>query len=288
MKIYSLGSSSSGNCTYIEENGDGVLIDAGFGVRNTCNFLKEAKIDENNVRAIFITHEHTDHICGLKSLCKRWDVPVYGSRATLEKLLEKDAVGADTKLYEINLKTAEIGSLAVSAFHTPHDSADSLGFIVSNGKVNAGICTDLGYMPTKISKALENCNFVLLESNYDTAMLQAGNYPFQLKERIASNYGHLSNDDCAVQVGKLIERGTTHFLLGHLSQDNNRPDIADSTVQSHLLGYTRGRDYLNNVELAEAAAAPGKWRAEVRAATMGEGPQRLSLAGNVTFGCDDP
>ena len=259
MKIYSLCSSSSGNCTYIEENGDGILIDTGFGVRNTCNFLKKAKIDENNVRAIFITHEHTDHICGLKSLCKRWNVPVYGSRATLEKLLEKDAVGAYTKLYEINLKIAEIGSLAVSAFHTPHDSADSLGFIVSNGNVNAGICTDLGYMPTKISKALENCNFVLLESNYDQAMLQAGNYPFQLKERIASNYGHLSNDDCAKQLKNLIKKGVERFLLGHLSVHNNFPELAYQNAVSYLssFGMDINKDY--QLEVAPVRNTNGKF-----------------------------
>lgn len=259
MKIYSLCSSSSGNCTYIEENGDGVLIDAGFGIRNTCRFFKEAGIDENNVRAIFITHEHTDHICGLKSLCKRWDVPVYGSRATLEKLLEKDAVGAYTKLYEINLKIAEIGSLAVSAFHTPHDSADSLGFIVSNGKVNAGICTDLGYMPAEISKTLESCNFVLLESNYDQAMLQAGNYPFQLKERIASKYGHLSNDDCAKQLKNLIQKGVERFLLGHLSIHNNFPELAYQNAVSYLssFGIDIDKDYL--LEVAPVRNTNGKF-----------------------------
>lgn len=234
LKIYSLCSSSSGNCTYIEENGSGILIDAGFGVRNTCQFLKEAGIEEERIDAIFITHEHSDHISGLRRLTERWDVPVYGSRGTLEKILEKDAVSERTTLYEINRRSAEIGHLLITAFHTPHDSAESLGFIVSNGKTQAGICTDLGYMPDEVGELLVNCKFVLLESNYDSAMLQAGAYPFLLKERISSDFGHLSNDECAKQMKRLIDGGVERFLLGHLSQHNNLPDLAYQTAKSYL------------------------------------------------------
>ena len=113
------------------------------------------------------------------------------------------------------------------------------------------MCTDLGHVTQEVDEALTGCRMVLIESNYDENMLRTGPYPLYLKERILSVNGHLSNDDCAVQVGKLIERGTTHFLLGHLSQDNNRPDIADRTVQNGLSQFTRGRDYLMGVAPVE-------------------------------------
>ena len=245
MRIYSLCSSSSGNCTDIEEKNSGILIDAGFGVRNTCRFLAEAGSPETRIRAIFITHEHSDHISGLNRLTQRWKIPVYASYGTLEKLLEKDAISADVKLYEINRRPAVIEDLSITAFHTPHDSAESLGFFVSNGKLQAGFCTDLGYVPDDVSEGLAYCKFVLLESNYDPAMLQAGNYPFLLKERIASNFGHLSNDDCALQVKKLLCRGVQRFLLGHLSRQNNLPELAYENVVSYLLsnGFQVGIDY---------------------------------------------
>lgn len=236
MKLYSLCSSSKGNCTYIGEGNTGILIDAGFGIRNYANSMALAGLDPGSVQAVFVTHEHSDHISGLRKLCEKYRLPVYGSKGTLLEVLHKDAVCADTKLYEINRRSVQVGDLDVSAFHTPHDSAESLGYTIRCGSKKICICTDLGHITPEVDQELVGSDFVLLESNYDQDMLFQGSYPPFLKERIASLQGHLSNGDCAKQLARLICSGTSHFLLGHLSKENNRPQLALQSAVTYLTG----------------------------------------------------
>lgn len=245
MKLYSLCSSSKGNCTYIGDGKTGILVDAGLGIRNYINSLSLAGIDPKGVQAIFVTHEHSDHISGLKKIAERFSLPVYGSRGTLLEILKKNAVGEDTVLYEINKKAAAIGDFEVAAFHTPHDSAESLGYTVTDGRKKVSVCTDLGHVTEEVHQALLGSSFVLLESNYDEKMLFMGKYPYFLKERIASNNGHLSNEACSRQLQCLIESGVEHFLLGHLSEENNLPDLALQHSVAHLtmLGLQISSDY---------------------------------------------
>ncbi len=245
MKIYSLCSSSKGNCTYIENGREAVLIDAGFGIRNLLRSLALAGLSERNIRAVFITHEHTDHISGLKQITERWEVPVYGSRGTLQALLDRDAVGARTRLHEIDRRVAVVGDLVVTAFHKPHDCADGLGFCVSSGKQTAAVCTDLGEVTEEVRAALRSVDFLLLESNYDPTMLRMCRYPDIIKDRIASSFGHLSNDAAATLLAELIPTGAKTFLLGHLSEQSNLPELALQNAICLLQekGYQFGKDY---------------------------------------------
>lgn len=245
MKFYSLCSSSKGNCTYVGSLTYGILIDAGFGVRNIKESLDLVGISMKAVQAVFVTHEHMDHIGGLRRFLQARRVPVYGTRGTLGQLLDKGVVNEQDTLYEINQHTAIIGDLEISPFHTPHDCADSLGFLISDGKNTIGLCTDLGTMPKQVFHQLCKCDFLLLESNYDPALLDVSQYPYYLKKRITSDYGHLSNQEAAKQIKKLVEHGVTHFLLGHLSQQTNLPALALQNVQTTLgeAGMENERDY---------------------------------------------
>lgn len=252
MRIVSLCSSSKANCTYIEHNGEGILVDVG------CSFkaLREglAKIDRavSDVRAVVITHEHTDHIAGLLQLTKNTEIPVYASEGTMDRLISggKVARPANLRLTD-ELLNAPV-SMAVKAFRTPHDSAESVGYTITAGVTKAAVCTDLGHVPAEVRENLLGCRFVLLESNYDPqTLIRNLNYPPALKDRIRSKLGHLSNGESGAFARELIRSGTTSFLLGHLSQQNNTPQLAYESMIASLgvIGAQVNRDFL--LEVAE-------------------------------------
>lgn len=236
MKIFPLGSSSKGNSTYIETENCAILIDAGFGVKKTEQILVSSGLNLNRVKAIFITHEHYDHVSGLFSITKKLkDVPVYASSKTLKSLISKGFVGEFNKLLEFNLiNEVKVCDLKVSAFEVSHDSASCLAFCVFCGNKKFSICTDLGCVTKNVLKNLIGSNFVIIESNFDVKMLRHGKYPYVLKRRIESNYGHLSNYDAAKLICWLLSNGVNNFLLSHLSENNNVPDLALKTVISVL------------------------------------------------------
>lgn len=230
-RLLPLASSSKGNSTYIGDETAGILIDAGIGPRIFQGALALGGIDGiGRIKAVFITHEHSDHIKGLLQLTERLDIPVYGSRETLVELVQKDAISPRTKLYEINRKTVEAAGMEVRAFTTSHDSVHSLGYRITapDGRQLA-VCTDLGVVTPEVHTALTGCELVMLESNYDKEMLRNGGYPAYLKRRIASETGHLCNTDCAAELVSLAQGGTTRFVLGHLSEENNLPQLAAET-----------------------------------------------------------
>lgn len=251
-RIYPLFSSSKGNSSFIGTEKGGILIDCGVSFRRLTAALDRNNIPLEAVRAVFITHEHSDHVSGLKLLTKNTGMPVYGTKRTLQRLCDTDKIAGNSPIIDIVGKSIECAGCEVSCFNTPHDAIHSCGYRINteDGRTCA-VCTDLGHVTPEIDAALIGCRLVLIEANYDEDMLRHGPYPLYLKERILSQNGHLSNHDCGEQVSRLIRQGTTHIILGHLSQDNNRPDIADSTVQSHLLDFTRGRDYLMGVAPVE-------------------------------------
>lgn len=247
FRLLPLASSSKGNSTYIGTESEGVLIDAGIGPRIFQAALGLGGVEDLcAVRAVFITHEHSDHIKGLLKLTERLDIPVYGSRETLVELIQKDAVSPRTKLFEINRKTVEAAGMEFRAFATSHDSVHSLGYRVTlpDGRQLA-VCTDLGVVTPEVHTALCGCGTVMLESNYDKEMLRFGSYPAYLKKRIASESGHLSNNDCAAELVSLAQSGTEKFVLGHLSEENNRPELAAETSISALTlaGFSIQKDY---------------------------------------------
>jgi len=251
-RLYPLFSSSKGNSSFIGTEKGGILIDCGVSFRRLCTALEVNHIPLSVVQGVFITHEHSDHIAGLAMLTKKTGMPVYGQKRTLQRLCDGNKIAVNSPVIDMTGKTISCGGSEVSCFNTPHDAIQSCGYrIHTSDDKYCAVCTDLGHVTQEVDEALTGCRMVLIEANYDDYMLRTGPYPLYLKERILSVNGHLSNDDCAVQVGRLIERGTTHFLLGHLSQDNNRPQLADSTVQRSLDRFARGRDYLLGVAPVE-------------------------------------
>lgn len=251
-RIYPLFSSSKGNSTFIGSEKGGILIDCGVSFKRLCAALEVNRIPLEAVQSVFITHEHSDHVSGLKMLTCKTGCTVYGQKRTLQRLSDADKISSKSNIIDIMGISICSAGMEVQCFNTPHDTIQSCGYRIhtDDGKLCA-VCTDLGHVTEEVDDALTGCRLVLLESNYDENMLRTGGYPLYLKERILSQNGHLSNDDCALQIGRLIERGTTHFILGHLSQDNNRPQIADSTVQNSLPQYTRCKDYLLGVAPVE-------------------------------------
>lgn len=233
--IYPICSSSKGNATYIGTRKQGVLIDCGIGVRNLTNALKLNDIPLSAVQAVFVTHEHSDHIKGLARLGETIPLAVYGNVPTLREVIAKNAVGSLAKLKEIDKKPTTVCDMEIRPFHTSHDSADSMGYHVTfpDGK-RFCLCTDLGAISETVAENLQDSDLVLLESNYDENLLLHGNYPPYLKERIRSGRGHLSNADCAAELKLLLNAGVQHFLLGHLSEENNRPELALSASAAAL------------------------------------------------------
>lgn len=250
MRVTSLCSSSKANSTYIEHNGEGVLVDMGCSLK----MLKEslARIDRSieDIKAVFVTHEHSDHISGLFQLTKNTDIPIYASEGTLMRIVDEKKVFTDKNLHKTSELVEAPVDFAVNAFHTPHDSAESVGYTFDTGSVKAAVCTDTGHITEEVRANLLGCRFVLLESNYDPIMLTRNiKYPPVLKERIRSERGHLSNGDSGVFARELIKSGTVSLLLGHLSQENNTPDIAYHNMVNMLgaIGAQVNRDFLLDI-----------------------------------------
>ncbi len=259
MRVISLCSSSKANCTYIESGGKGFIVDVGCTYKALCDGLRLAGRDVSDINAVFITHEHSDHIGGLLTLSKKLNVPIYASEGTMSMIIEKGKVSAGTKLFTVDeLGNAPV-NVKVTAFHTPHDSAESVCYTFHDGENKIAVCTDLGHVTPEVRDNLIGSRFVLLEANYDPEMMTRNmEYPYVLKQRIRSDRGHLANGDCAAFARELVASGTVSLLLGHLSQNNNTPEIALNTVESALaaFGAVRGRDYV-----LDAAAVVGTGKA---------------------------
>ena len=245
-----LFSGSSGNCTYIGSADGGVLVDTGVSARRIECALREREIDPAAIRAVFITHEHSDHIAGLRVLVNRYGYKVYASAGTLDALVEMQALGENAEFEVITDDGVEAAGMYVLPFHTSHDSRESLGFRLhtADGRTMA-VATDTGCMTDSLRGALVGCDLVLLESNHDIRMLENGPYPYYLKRRILGARGHLSNECCAAELPFLAQNGTTRFFLGHLSKENNFPDLAYNTALAALqqAGLREGKDFLLSV-----------------------------------------
>ncbi len=249
-KFCSLYSSSSGNCTYIGTSQGGILIDIGISAKRTGEALAEIGVDPSSIAAIFITHEHSDHISGVKVFAKKHGIKVYASEGTLAGMEAANALDPKIVCDVVPYSGIEMAGIYVRPFATPHDSRESTGFsvVTPDGK-RLSVATDIGKITDTIMNAIHGSDLVLLESNHDIGMLQNGPYPFYLKQRILSERGHLSNENCARAAVKLVESGTTRLVLGHLSKENNIPSLAYETTRSAmtLSGAAEGIDYLLSV-----------------------------------------
>ncbi len=230
ISVYTLASSSKGNCTYIRVGEDEILIDAGISAKRICDSLKAIDTDISRIKAIFITHEHSDHVSGLETLSKKYQIPVHFTEPSARcHFKSKNTENtANTAVIHPILYNESVGKLTVSSFETPHDSAASVGYVVSgeNADYTVAVATDMGYIPDSVSDALIGISYVILESNHDENMLLSGNYPYELKRRILGKGGHLSNEIAASFAARLIRAGTKRILLAHLSRENNLPELA--------------------------------------------------------------
>ena len=242
MQICSLYSGSSGNAVYLKLGGIPILVDAGKSARALCRSLTSIGADMAEIRAIFITHEHCDHTSALETLLKKHSLPIHIVAASAENLREARCEQVSKKLVTHPiLYTQSIDDiLTVTSFPSPHDSAACVGFrfsFIENGERHeVGYATDVGYLSDTVCEGLMGCEAVVLECNHNVEMLKDGPYPYQLKQRILSRKGHLSNTDCATLAVKLAESGTKHILLAHLSETNNTPDTAFDEVFGALAG----------------------------------------------------
>lgn len=252
-RIYPLFSSSKGNCTYIGSKDSGILIDCGISFKRLNEALAINGLSIDAIKGVFVTHEHSDHISGLKMLTKKAGVPVFAQSYTLDLLHSGGYINPRSYSEEIKFDV-EIDGMIIECFDTPHDTKESCGYKITfrDGK-KCAVCTDLGHITETVEKALLGTDAVLLESNYDIEMLRNGSYPYYLKTRIFSKNGHLSNVECAKFAEKLIKNGTTRIILGHLSQENNTPVTADNTVQNGLENFKRNIDYILNVAPVQTA-----------------------------------
>ncbi len=253
-----LFSGSSGNCTYIGTGSGGILIDAGVSAKRIETALRERQIEPSSIHAIFVTHEHDDHIRGLRVFAKRYGCAVYATRGTLEALFQQDQVDPGTACHALNGTGVEAAGMWVTSFGTPHDSRESCGYVIHMpDERKIAVVTDIGHVTDTIRQAILGCDLVHLESNHDIDMLRNGRYPLFLKQRILAKTGHLSNIDCATQLCWLVQNGTTRFVLSHLSKENNTPALAFRTATAALdrLSLKNGVDYL--LQVAAPAATCG-------------------------------
>ena len=236
-RICSLFSGSRGNCTYISNAHGSILIDAGVSACRIEAALKERDIDPASIDALFVTHEHTDHISGVRVFASRYGTRVYATKGTLEQLDGMQILNGKFPVEAITNSGIETAGMKIAPFATSHDCKDSCGYVIKtyDGRKIA-IATDLGYVSDEVLQSITGCDYVIIESNHDIHMLEAGYYPYPLKRLILSDKGHLSNDACAKLLPHLAQTGTTRFLLGHISENNNLPQIAYHTALNSLTG----------------------------------------------------
>jgi len=230
LQIASLNSGSNGNCYYVGNETDAVLIDAGISCRETEKRMRAKGLEIEKVRAIFVSHEHSDHVKGLARIANKYTLPVY--------ITEKTALRGPHLVKHLSRhfcadEMIKVGSLRITAFAKKHDADDPHSFIISHNGITIGVITDIGTACDQVVKYFKQCHAVFLESNYDEDMLQNGRYPYYLRTRIASDVGHLSNTQALELFLNHRPYFMTHILLSHLSKDNNTPEIAASLFEPH-------------------------------------------------------
>ncbi len=248
----SLVSGSSGNCALLSDGHTAILADCGLSCKKLEEALAKTSISPSDLSGIVITHEHSDHVRGLASIAKKYNLPVYATAKTHEAIKLNPAENIKYISPDINF---EIGTIGVLPFSIPHDAAGPVGYNFFFGEKKLSIATDIGEMTDDVFSHLKGSLAVLLESNHDIEMLKSGRYPLVLKRRILGKFGHLSNDAAAQTSLELAKTGTRHIMLGHLSNENNTPNIA----------YTNTADYLtkNGAELGKDVALSVAARYEV-------------------------
>lgn len=232
--IASLNSGSNGNCYYIGNQEEAVLIDAGLSCRETEKRMRRMGLSLSRVKAIFVSHEHDDHIRGLEVLSQRYQLPVYITGPTLDQCRfppPQDLV----RTFDPD-RSVTIGGLTIKALSKNHDASDPYSFTVASATVCIGIFTDIGVVCDNLIQHFTRCHAAFLEANYDEQLLEQGRYPWPLKNRIRGGQGHLSNRQALELFTSYRPAFMSHLLLAHLSQDNNRPELVQALFEEHAAG----------------------------------------------------
>ena len=234
LQITSLNSGSNGNCYYLGNHQDAVLVDAGISCRETEKRMQRLGLSMHRVKAIFISHEHSDHIRGLTVLAKKYQLPVYITPGTMRR----GGLSLDHELvYNFTAyQPVRIGEMSITAFPKFHDAAEPHSFVVTCSEIKVGVFTDIGAPCEHLIRHFKQCHAAFLETNYDEQMLQNGSYPYHLKRRITGGHGHLSNRQALELFKEHKPLFMTHLLLSHLSKDNNCPELASELFRSHARG----------------------------------------------------
>lgn len=242
-RFCTLYSGSNGNAAYLETPTARILIDAGKSTRALVASLRQIGVEMDSIDAIFVTHDHSDHTSSLEVLTKKHPKPVHiPLKAALRyRDTQPEALCRCLQLYDKIPFSTRVGEVRVHAFETPHDSRASVGYrfelLDQDVKVSVGYATDIGHVSDTLCRELAGCEAVVLESNHDVDLLMEGPYPYELKRRVRGRLGHLSNRECAELAAGLAQQGTTHFLLAHLSEENNRPELALRETSASLQGF---------------------------------------------------
>ncbi|MBQ0146207.1 MAG: MBL fold metallo-hydrolase [Lachnospiraceae bacterium] len=238
MRLLSIASGSSGNSIYIGSDSTHILVDAGISNKRIEEGLNLAQLSGSDIDGICITHEHSDHIKGLGVLARKYEIPIYATRDTIAAIKNDLTLGS----YSFSLfreirsdSDFSIGDITIHPFHTYHDAADPVGFRFESSGNTAAIATDMGHYDEYIIRNLSGVQTLLLESNHDVRMLETGSYPYYLKRRILSDIGHLSNENCGKLISEILHDNIVHIFLGHLSKENNYPDLAYEAVRCEIL-----------------------------------------------------
>ncbi|MBO5555621.1 MAG: MBL fold metallo-hydrolase [Oscillospiraceae bacterium] len=235
MKVSVFASGSSGNCLLVSSGATHLLVDAGISMRRIDAALAQTGLTLREIGGVLITHEHSDHVSGLPMLTKYHNIPIYAPKLVALRLREQTPALDRCLMPFAAGETLRLGSMAVRAFHTPHDTPESVGYRIEGDGVFA-LATDMGCVTDEVLRGLQGADTVLIESNHDEVMLRSGPYPFPLKRRILADTGHLSNENCAILARTLAESGTRQIILGHLSRENNTPSLALAASREALVG----------------------------------------------------
>ncbi|MEO6682866.1 MAG: MBL fold metallo-hydrolase [Ginsengibacter sp.] len=232
--ITSLASGSNGNCYYIANQNEAVLIDAGISCREIEKRMKRLKLDIHSVKAILISHEHSDHIRGVHVLAKKYQIPVYAT----EQTAHASNISSENNpvIYFDPAEKIVIGSLIITSFKKAHDACDPYSFVINHGNVHVGVFTDIGVPCANLINHFKICDAAFLEANYDDEMLDAGNYPYFLKQRIRGGNGHLSNKQALEVFKQNRPANMSHLFLAHLSKNNNCPKLVENLFKTDCNG----------------------------------------------------
>ncbi len=235
MEIISLKSGSKGNSCLVLSGATKILVDCGISGKSAAAALGKNGVAPEELAGILVTHEHSDHIKGIGVMMRRYGIPVYANSATWAAMTgDLGKLNSDyIKIFE-KAEPFSVGDIGVTPFEIPHDAAYPVGYRFDDGHDSGAVATDMGVLTEEVMRTIAGCRTVLLESNHDINMLEAGSYPYPLKQRIRGSLGHLSNDDAGKGAELLVKMGSEKIILGHLSEENNYPGLAFETVKSAL------------------------------------------------------